>query len=836
MLGEFNRPELIQLAEPPASDATSSAGLELTDLLNDVDTLGGLLAEQIRVIRSTSESTARSTHVLDAFLLAVGINQVADDYVHRSFPLLDAFTRRGGPAAASVSRRLRRALETTRYRSETRIDQWRMQIENVVAALADAVAMSTPLSPDTGALADSVALDIHRMPYSLRRSILRLPDCFRGYDQQPDDCRRLSEEFLQRWPDRSRHLLVVGVRTSGSYLAPLQAAYLSRAGCAHVTSLTIRPGQTWSPREQAHIRDLHKHGGLALLIDDPPITGGKLEASARALEHAGLPSESIVLLVPLLGTPQAMPNLLRPRQTVSLPWRRWAVRDSLGDSPVLETLRRIMVGRKVGGSHCNRDYKVADVESVEQLELPPIMDLKARPMTRSHLRAGRRVQVRDEAGVTHTQDVYIKGTGLGYFGRHSVAVAKALKGLIPEVYGWENGLLFRSLHPEQARLSITMDTTAATAIVQYVISRSRSLSVPEDKSLRLRRRRAAWEVTAELLAAQFGRWRWFAAHPLKRFVRRATCTANPCVIDGSTALPHWFITASNPTTLALAKADYDERAFSVWDLYSYDPVMDLAMTAADFEFRYGIESADFGDLLRSRYERSTGKPISPERWYLHTFLQLMSAHLHFQRLARDGSNVLQGDDGAPPAEQTTDPSRFAREVAAHVRAGEIALTRIHNRYVSHVYSADLARGTGPRCAVDGAHLVAPRSRRAGWLSRDGALELRALVAHGYRIEVVCSGSSPALREMFPIFDADAGPFERGKPSEPVAQTLTSRADAAALLGHQPGACRSCRVPAISAEAEVLLNTFDAADRSALGTFGALMRLLGAERSAAKLNR
>ena len=69
-----------------------------------------------------------------------------------------------------------------------------------------------------------------RLPHRMRTTPVRMPSCFRNFDQTPEDVRRLAERVSDRWLDRQRRVLVVGIRTSGSYLAPLAAAVLRARG------------------------------------------------------------------------------------------------------------------------------------------------------------------------------------------------------------------------------------------------------------------------------------------------------------------------------------------------------------------------------------------------------------------------------------------------------------------------------------------------------------------------------------------------------------------------------------------------------------------------------
>ena len=72
---------------------------------------------------------------------------------------------------------------------------------------------------------------------------MRVPTGFHSFDQHPDDVRWLVRAFMARYPERRGPLCVVGVRTSGSYLAPLHAAAFRACGESSVDVLTYRPGR-----------------------------------------------------------------------------------------------------------------------------------------------------------------------------------------------------------------------------------------------------------------------------------------------------------------------------------------------------------------------------------------------------------------------------------------------------------------------------------------------------------------------------------------------------------------------------------------------------------------
>ena len=54
-----------------------------------------------------------------------------------------------------------------------------------------------------------------------------------------------------------------GIRTSGSYLAPLYAAFLQAHAYRDVAVLTLRPGRGWLAPERAILRDAVRSGGFS---------------------------------------------------------------------------------------------------------------------------------------------------------------------------------------------------------------------------------------------------------------------------------------------------------------------------------------------------------------------------------------------------------------------------------------------------------------------------------------------------------------------------------------------------------------------------------------------
>src|SRR5947207_10226979 len=138
--------------------------------------------------------------------------------------------------------------------------------------------------------------------------VIRLPTCFRSLDQDPRDFGRLMERFAPLEPNLARPVLVVGLRSSGSYTAPLCAAYLRAAGYTRIATITLRPRQPMLPGEIAAIKQAISDSAVVMLSDDPPNSGASFVSVARDLEALGVEPRHVVIAAPLIGddVPEAL--------------------------------------------------------------------------------------------------------------------------------------------------------------------------------------------------------------------------------------------------------------------------------------------------------------------------------------------------------------------------------------------------------------------------------------------------------------------------------------------------------------------------------------------------
>ena len=309
------------------------------------------VAVELHIVLERLVAAADSGQALDAFLHAAGAAQIVADRLQGASalpvpPPLRLIPPRGGIGLAQ------RLFETgaTALRGRLGLSEWHVLLRDLANVLAEAVLGDT--AEDAAGVLLSVATAVEDLrsgvpPHTARLlagALLHDPSSFRDLDLRPEDVVALAERFAEEHPDRERPLLVLGLRSSGGYMAPLAAAALGRLQYQHVVARTTRPGGPLLPEEPRLPESVRRVGGLVLLLGAPARSGASLASVAARFTDAGFARERIVPAYPSLTDDAQPPRLLRRYPTAVLPASQWRIRrlldaEALG-SAVAEVLPR----------------------------------------------------------------------------------------------------------------------------------------------------------------------------------------------------------------------------------------------------------------------------------------------------------------------------------------------------------------------------------------------------------------------------------------------------------------------------------------------------------------
>jgi hypothetical protein len=798
----------------------ADAPLVLADLVLYPAEVAALLCGELE--RAGLPEHRDDPHLTDAFLLAASLHQVLEDYLERDVGSLAAASRRvaklGASGTGTASAVLGAAAATAlgvawRSAAGRRAGRVEALTGSLLRSLADAVVAgvlaeaprpafrAAHADPERlAALAAAVRDALPSLPRGLSRRPPRPPTCFRVLDEEPEDVVRLVEAVVEDGLE-GRGALVVGLRTSGSYLAPLGAAALRAAGW-QAESATMRPGRPLRPSASNRLARACAEASPIVVMDDPPRTGLALLRALEQLVEAGAEPSQLVVAVGLLGDAlpeplRALPAPLAGVRTVVLPFPAWAVHDR-----VRRAAQRLpaLVGERAGPHGRPHAGEPRGGERGGEVLLDPV------PARRGHVVV--RAEVAPEGSLPEAMFA-IEGTGLGYLGRDAWAIAEALDGHVPRVFGVEAGLLVREWLPETARCSALQAQSDlagfAKAVAAYVAHRRERLAVERDRSLDLRGWGPVWEAAAGRLAEAFGRLAPLARVLTPAAAKRLLATGHPSLVDGNSVPGAFFRRAPGAPTgppgpqaasegvdgargPAVCKVGFAGAAFSNRDLYGYDALLDLAQTAAALE-QEGVEAT--AALVRE-YEQASGERVDAPRLLLY----LLDFH---ERALSELRGGLRGAEAALRPE-------LARRQAAVLEAEAKAVRET---------LADLLLGDvdppqdGPLAVLDVDGVLETRWLEVPVPAPSGLLAVRALLRHGYRVVLATGRPLPSVAARCRAYRAAGAVAEYG-----AAVVVASRTGT--LVGPEAQAALRALDQAVAACPEVVADPAPVATRRLYG--------------------
>ncbi len=426
------------------------------------------------------------------------------------------------------------------------------------------------------------------LPADLRNMQIGVPSPFRRLDMTHHDVLTLGRRFAEAFPDRAQPVLLVGLRTSGSYFAPLLRAFFNAQGYEKVEQLSIQPDKGLGGFERRELKRCAAAGFLAVITDDPPRTAGTIFQAFDVARRAGFPPEKLKLLVPVESDAGAWRKTLPGDAVVTLESRLWRLRETFGSGVLADRIQ---------------DYFLddPDVASARAVEGGVAEALNARLKAAGGKRGDRlqkifEIRVRRRDGREQTRLVLAKSVGWGWLGYHAFLAGDRLAGFVPPLLGLRDGVLFSEWVPasttaegdgDRRRL---VETAAA-----YVARRAETLRLETDPVAgrgQVGLLNGLVLLTKALARAYGGPLVGVLAQPTVARALRARKNPFPTLIDGKMDRFDWV---AGPR--GLLKKDFEQHGMGKAALNLSDPAFDLADAILKFDLTPEEEKRLVGDYV-----------------------------------------------------------------------------------------------------------------------------------------------------------------------------------------------------------------------------------------------
>jgi len=459
------------------------------------------------------------------------------------------------------------------------------------------------------------------LPSDLQATHLSVPSAFHRLDLTHVDILALGERFVKSFPDRSQPVLLLGLRTAGTYFAALLRAFLKSEGYQTVSSLTVRPKRGPGRSERNALR-WHASRRYALLImDDPPHTGDTLLLAFDIAYRAGFDPGQVRALVPTHSARRNWAKSLPGDRIITLEPEQWHQHRLLAPQVVERQLAEYLVRSHVIG--------MSLVQSRRADEFNACMDSLARGKRDARLKRIYEVRLQTAQARTEIRYVLAKAVGLGWLGYHAFLAGHRLSAFVPPILGLRDGILYMEWIPQSTSRKKACSERALRidASASYVAARARSLALRGGRTLGQSRHENGLRVLGEVLSKAYGR---FATDILMwSHVRQRLCQQScpcPTLVDANMSRGEWI-----NGRRGLLKTDYEHHGMGKTELNVIDPAYDLAETILDLAL-----SQDEERRLIRRYIGESGDLDTEQRLFMNKMLAGLWAMTSAQERLFDG--------------------------------------------------------------------------------------------------------------------------------------------------------------------------------------------------------
>jgi len=563
------------------------------------------LAGEIDRLPNTPAGWQTNEVTTNAYLLSCSLLNGIDEYLRGHTLRLPAQLARTRPGRIAMWM-TEKVAENLPKQSRAQVSRWKEEWQNGLDGFFAFLARcdSDPVTFVESAQKLSGMLR-SPLPSDLLDLRLGVPSAFSRLDLTHFDVLALGRRFVRQYPDRSHPILLLGLRTAGTYFSVLLRSFFKAEGYRQVASLTVQPKKGPSRRERKELTRYAKQGFTIVIVDDPPHTGGTIVLAVDIACQAGFDLARIKALVPTHPATRNWAKTLPDGLVITLEPERWRKQQLLDPKNVENRLAEYFTWQGF------TDVRVVGSRRADELNVG--LQNGSNRKRGTTLKRIFEVQLSTPQGKNETRYVLAKSVGLGYLGYQAFLAAHRLSDFVPPILGLRDGILYTEWLPQhsgngdvRSDRDSWIETTAA-----YVAARTRLLSLPKRRGPG----KAVHENGLELLAESFGRayGRFVLDIPMRAWIQQRLYRLNcpfPTLIDGNMGYAEWIEGKFGPL-----KTGYYGHGLGKTQLNAIDPAYDLAETILSFALSPEEESR----LIR-RYVEHSGDAEVEQRLFVNKLL------------------------------------------------------------------------------------------------------------------------------------------------------------------------------------------------------------------------
>jgi len=566
------------------------------------------LRSEFEHLSEVTEEWQRKEVQINIFLFSCALTEVVDDFLLGKTCDLSKIREVigfAGPALGAVEFMFHKRRSVREWRLQ-RFYAWRSAWEQAVQKFAAGLLGQQSRESEQTTVSELRRLLEVSLPDALLASRPRIPAAFHAQDLTHHDIVALGGKFIAAFPDRKRPVLIVGLRTAGSYFAPLLQAHLTHQGYEYASSVTIRPKTGVGYWESLRIRRAAKENALVAIIDEPGGTGSTYVKAVDCVRRSDIPKENVVLLLPVHPTVRN--------------WREKPGYQRLSRFPILplepeeyyknQFLTPQFAQRQLSPYFENLGYaQINVVESAEAAAINERLLELSEQKSQNRLKRVYQVELRTQSGELETRFVIGKSVGWGWLSYHAVIAGERLAGFVPSVLGLRNGFLYSEWieggqNEPRDRGSIIENAAA------YIAARAKKLPLHDDPTPQLAEegRHFATEKLIDFLSHAYG-GRAIAGfkRPGMRRELGEHKASFPTFIDGRMRQLEWIGAAANGL-----KSDFEQHGLGKYELSIVDPAYDIA----DFSLNFRLTSEEEERLIEN-YRKESGDTGVRQRLFIN---------------------------------------------------------------------------------------------------------------------------------------------------------------------------------------------------------------------------